>query len=173
MVLETQIRCLFPRKQRKIIINVDYTTSKELLITRLCTICRLFLCCFLLYLCGLFLSCFQFCMCHRISALQLKASVLLEKCWALFWIIHDNFNIFVEKDIYALQSCTWEYNWALKMNYYINLLQNLLRELDFKKPQLDELVHTAESLKTDSNRSQLQNKGESISFWLIPILLCI
>lgn len=35
----------------------------------------------------------------------------------------------------------------------------MLRELEFKKPQLDELVHTAESLKTDLNRQQLQGKG--------------
>jgi hypothetical protein len=39
-------------------------------------------------------------------------------------------------------------------------LQTLLRELEFKKPQLDELVNTAESLKTDANKLQLQSKGE-------------
>jgi hypothetical protein len=32
--------------------------------------------------------------------------------------------------------------------------------LEFKKPQLDELVNTAESLKTDANKLQLQSKGE-------------
>jgi len=36
----------------------------------------------------------------------------------------------------------------------------VLRELEFKKPQLDELVHTAETLKTDANRQQLQGKGK-------------
>lgn len=36
----------------------------------------------------------------------------------------------------------------------------MLRELEFKKPQLDELVSTAESLKSDANKLQLQNKGE-------------
>lgn len=40
------------------------------------------------------------------------------------------------------------------------LFQTLLRELEFKKPQLDELVNTAESLKTDANKLQLQTKGE-------------
>lgn len=42
------------------------------------------------------------------------------------------------------------------------LLQNVLRELEQKKPQLDELVHTAEHLKADSNRQQLHGKGEYI-----------
>ncbi|KAL7035147.1 hypothetical protein ACKWTF_008245 [Chironomus riparius] len=40
----------------------------------------------------------------------------------------------------------------------IDRQKTLLRELDFKKPQLDELVNTAESLKTDANKLQLQNK---------------
>lgn len=40
-----------------------------------------------------------------------------------------------------------------------------MRELDFKKPQLDELVHTAENLKTDMNRQQLQIKGMSLVFF--------
>ncbi|XP_055693448.1 dystrophin, isoforms A/C/F/G/H isoform X5 [Lutzomyia longipalpis] len=40
----------------------------------------------------------------------------------------------------------------------IDKQKNVLRELEFKKPQLDELVHTAEALKTDANRLQLQNK---------------
>jgi hypothetical protein len=38
--------------------------------------------------------------------------------------------------------------------------QNVLRELEQKKPQLDELVHTAENLKADSNRQQLHGKGK-------------
>lgn len=43
----------------------------------------------------------------------------------------------------------------------MNLLcfQSVLRELEQKKPQLDELVHTAENLKADSNRQQLHGKG--------------
>ncbi|XP_055715728.1 dystrophin, isoforms A/C/F/G/H isoform X3 [Phlebotomus papatasi] len=40
----------------------------------------------------------------------------------------------------------------------IDKQKNVLRELEFKKPQLDELVHTAETLKTDANRLQLQSK---------------
>ncbi|KAG5680611.1 hypothetical protein PVAND_010105 [Polypedilum vanderplanki] len=44
----------------------------------------------------------------------------------------------------------------------IDRQKTLLRELEFKKPQLDELVNTAESLKTDANKLQLQNKGEFI-----------
>lgn len=39
------------------------------------------------------------------------------------------------------------------------MLQNVLRELEQKKPQLDELVHTAESLKADFNRQQVHGKG--------------
>uniref|UniRef100_A0A336KZ29 CSON001198 protein n=1 Tax=Culicoides sonorensis TaxID=179676 RepID=A0A336KZ29_CULSO len=40
----------------------------------------------------------------------------------------------------------------------IDKQKSVLRELEFKKPQLDELVHTAEALKTDANRQQLQTK---------------
>ncbi|XP_072152791.1 dystrophin, isoforms A/C/F/G/H isoform X4 [Bemisia tabaci] len=36
--------------------------------------------------------------------------------------------------------------------------KNVLRELEQKKPQLDELVHTAENLRADSNRQQLHGK---------------
>ncbi|KAE8750407.1 hypothetical protein FOCC_FOCC002966, partial [Frankliniella occidentalis] len=36
--------------------------------------------------------------------------------------------------------------------------KNVLRELEHKKPQLDDLVHTAENLKADSNRQQLHSK---------------
>lgn len=43
--------------------------------------------------------------------------------------------------------------------------QTLLRELEFKKPQLDELVNTAESLKSDANKLQLQTKGEFTVFF--------
>ncbi|XP_070495965.1 dystrophin, isoforms A/C/F/G/H-like isoform X7 [Chironomus tepperi] len=50
----------------------------------------------------------------------------------------------------------------------IDRQKTLLRELEFKKPQLDELVNTAESLKTDANKLQLQNK-ESGAF---PIPKC-
>lgn len=39
------------------------------------------------------------------------------------------------------------------------LLQGVLRELEQKKPQLDELLHTAESLKGTENRQQLHGKG--------------
>jgi hypothetical protein len=44
-------------------------------------------------------------------------------------------------------------------NYSI-VFQNVLRELEQKKPQLDELVHTAENLKADFNRQQVHGKGE-------------
>lgn len=44
---------------------------------------------------------------------------------------------------------------------YIFRSQKVLRELKMKKPQLNELVHTAEVLKGDVKRQQLQEKGES------------
>ncbi|XP_069695333.1 dystrophin, isoforms A/C/F/G/H isoform X7 [Periplaneta americana] len=47
--------------------------------------------------------------------------------------------------------------------------KNVLRELEQKKPQLDELVHTAENLKADSNRQQLHGKALSDSL-CSPIL---
>ncbi|KYN33274.1 Dystrophin, isoforms A/C/F/G/H [Trachymyrmex septentrionalis] len=39
-----------------------------------------------------------------------------------------------------------------------NRVRNVLRELEQKKPQLDELVHTAENLRADTNRQQLHGK---------------
>lgn len=49
-----------------------------------------------------------------------------------------------------------------------------MRELEQKKPQLDELVHTAENLKADSNRQQLHGKGNLLLIfnkWYIILLL--
>lgn len=48
------------------------------------------------------------------------------------------------------------------------LAQDVLRELGQKKPQLDELVHTAEALRADTNRQQVHGKGKLIPF--SPIL---
>ncbi|KAG7201718.1 hypothetical protein KM043_004441 [Ampulex compressa] len=42
--------------------------------------------------------------------------------------------------------------------------KNVLRELEQKKPQLDELVHTAENLRADTNRQQLHGKGKAPLF---------
>ncbi|XP_045454604.1 dystrophin, isoforms A/C/F/G/H-like [Melitaea cinxia] len=42
--------------------------------------------------------------------------------------------------------------------------KGVLRELEQKKPQLDELLHTAESLKGTENRQQLHGKGKSCYF---------
>lgn len=39
-------------------------------------------------------------------------------------------------------------------------LQKVLRELTLKKPQLNDLLNTAENLKGDIKRQQLQEKGE-------------
>ncbi len=47
----------------------------------------------------------------------------------------------------------------------------MLRELEIKKPQLEELVQTAESLKTDANRQELHLKGE-FSFILFYLNYC-
>lgn len=44
------------------------------------------------------------------------------------------------------------------------LAQDVLRELGQKKPQLDELVHTAEALRADTNRQQVHGKGKLILF---------
>lgn len=48
------------------------------------------------------------------------------------------------------------------------LAQDVLRELGQKKPQLDELVHTAEALRADTNRQQVHGKGKLVLF--SPIL---
>lgn len=39
------------------------------------------------------------------------------------------------------------------------IFQNMLVELEVKKPRLDELVDTADSLKTELNKEYLHNKG--------------
>lgn len=39
------------------------------------------------------------------------------------------------------------------------IFQNMLVELEVKKPRLDELVNTADSLKTELNKEYLHNKG--------------
>jgi len=52
-------------------------------------------------------------------------------------------------------------------------LQNVLRELEQKKPQLDELVHTAENLRADTNRQQLHGKGKCLHFAIYLLLIII
>ncbi|KAG7309507.1 hypothetical protein JYU34_005479 [Plutella xylostella] len=44
---------------------------------------------------------------------------------------------------------------------HLDKQKGVLRELEQKKPQLDELLHTAESLKGTENRQQLHGKGTS------------
>nr|XP_031832544.1 utrophin-like isoform X2 [Nomia melanderi] len=46
-----------------------------------------------------------------------------------------------------------------KIMQMIDKQKNVLRELEKKKPQLDELVHTAENLRADTNRQQLHGKA--------------
>lgn len=58
---------------------------------------------------------------------------------------------------------------------FLFYVQNVLRELEQKKPQLDELVHTAENLKADSNRQQLHGKGNLLVIlneYIVQRLLC-
>jgi len=38
--------------------------------------------------------------------------------------------------------------------------QTVLRELELKKPQLEELMQTAENLKSETNRHNLHSKGK-------------
>lgn len=52
-----------------------------------------------------------------------------------------------------------EFHFNRFLNFF-SFLQKVLRELKMKKPQLNELVHTAEVLKGDVKRQQLQEKGE-------------
>lgn len=42
-----------------------------------------------------------------------------------------------------------------------SILQQVIRELDIKKPQLDDLVHMAENIKKEASHKQLQNKGKN------------
>ena len=51
-------------------------------------------------------------------------------------------------------------------------LKNILHELEYKKPQLDELVHSAEALKMDMSRQQLQAKGRrNLIYFTLNIII--
>lgn len=43
---------------------------------------------------------------------------------------------------------------------FLNHFQAVVRELEGKKPQLDELIVLSEALKTDGNRQKLHGKSE-------------
>ena len=43
---------------------------------------------------------------------------------------------------------------------FLSLLQNVLRELEQKKPQLDDLVRTAENLRESPIKQQIPAKGQ-------------
>ena len=45
----------------------------------------------------------------------------------------------------------------------------MLRELELKKPQLDELMVSAESLKCETQREALHGKGEPVTIWITKI----
>lgn len=62
-------------------------------------------------------------------------------------------------------------NWTFLQLFFFPstcISQSVVRELDYKKPQLDELVQMAENLKTDANKQQLHNKGNFC--WIFSIL---
>ena len=48
----------------------------------------------------------------------------------------------------------------LNLNFIFNFFQNVLRELEQKKPQLDDLVKTAENLRESPIRQQIPEKGK-------------
>lgn len=49
---------------------------------------------------------------------------------------------------------------SVENNRIFWLNQSVVRELESKKPQLDDLILLAETLKTDGNRQKLHNKGK-------------
>ena len=49
---------------------------------------------------------------------------------------------------------------ALSIYFLVSYLQNVLRELEQKKPQLDDLVKTAENLRESPIRQQIPEKGK-------------
>lgn len=42
---------------------------------------------------------------------------------------------------------------------FIRKLQSVVRELELRKPQLDELITMSEALRNDTNRQKLQSRG--------------
>ena len=57
---------------------------------------------------------------------------------------------------------------------FIFLLQNVLRELEQKKPQLDDLVKTAENLRESPIRQQIPEKGKPTNFEFVKeIIFCL
>lgn len=47
------------------------------------------------------------------------------------------------------------------------LLQSVVRELELRKPQLDELITTSEALRNDTNRQKLQSRGMKLRIIII------
>ena len=50
-------------------------------------------------------------------------------------------------------------------SFFLNFFQNVLRELEQKKPQLDDLVKTAENLRESPIRQQIPEKGKTTLCW--------
>lgn len=53
--------------------------------------------------------------------------------------------------------------WIISSFLFYFEIQNVVRVLESRKPQLDELIIIAEVLKTDNNRPKLQSKGKNIN----------
>ncbi len=49
-----------------------------------------------------------------------------------------------------------------QLHFVLFLLQNVLRELEQKKPQLDDLVKTAENLRESPIKQQIPTKGKNM-----------
>lgn len=55
-------------------------------------------------------------------------------------------------------SLNWQFDFVTKIMDFQHL-QEVVRELDLRKPQLDDLIVMSEALKNDTNRQKLQGRG--------------
>ena len=54
--------------------------------------------------------------------------------------------------------------------FLVSYLQNVLRELEQKKPQLDDLVKTAENLRESPIRQQIPEKGKFTTDYILVLI---
>ena len=69
----------------------------------------------------------------------------------------------VSKDKISGLTCRVHFNSELLYYVQLTVFQTVLRELEQKKPHLDELVKTAENLRESPIKSTIPTKGEHIS----------
>lgn len=89
-----------------------------------------------------------------------------QKVNKLAWILKESLRTFLRSTLcFVLNICRDPLN--CQVTYVWLKFQNVIRELDSRKPQLDDLIAMFETLKSDSNRQKLQSRGMVQWFFLV------